>query len=156
MAPLELVETTTYLAEISSETDENGNVNYTRTPGEVTTGFQLQLFPRVLNNREMMVQYSVQISELTQLKSFGEGNNAIQLPEISTTSFEQQAVLENGQTLILAGFERDRATTGDDAMATVGGLPVGGAKTAETSRVATVMMITPRLINRRDSISSGR
>jgi hypothetical protein len=39
MAPLELVETTTYLAEISSETDENGNVNYTRTPGEVTTGF---------------------------------------------------------------------------------------------------------------------
>jgi type II secretory pathway component GspD/PulD (secretin) len=104
----------------------------------------------------MMVQYSVQISELTQLKSFGEGNNAIQLPEISTTSFEQQAVLENGQTLILAGFERDRATVGDDAMATVGGLPVGGAKTAETSRVATVMMITPRLINRRDSISSGR
>ena len=156
MAPLEIVETTTYLREVSSDTDDNGNVSYTRVPGEVTTGFQMQLFPRVLNNREMMVQYSVQLSALNQLKSFGEGDNAIQLPETSTTSFEQQAVLKNGETLILAGFERQRTDTTDTSLGRVGKLPIGGAETAKMERVATVMLITPRLIDRRSAIGDGR
>ncbi|RMJ11748.1 hypothetical protein PHISP_08877, partial [Aspergillus sp. HF37] len=74
----------------------------------------MHIFPRILNNRELMVQYSVRLSELQALKSVGEGAALVQLPEVSTTSFEQQAVLENGQTLVLAGFERTRAETSQD------------------------------------------
>ena len=147
VAPIEVVDQRAYLREVSVETDDNGVSRTSRTPDTVTTGFQMQLFPRVMNNRDIMVQYTVRLSELNDLKTFGDGDEAVQLPEISTTSFEQQAVLENGQTLVLAGFERKRAETLDQNGAG-NGLGVGTSRTATTSRVATVMMITPRIIGR--------
>ena len=148
VAPINVIDKTAYLKEITvTEGSDGDDDRIERTPGEIETGFQMQLFPRVMNNREVMVQFTVRISELNDIKSFGEGNEAVQLPEVSTTSFEQQAVLENGQTLVLAGFERQRAETGRTSSA--GGLfGFGGGQTASTSRVATVMMITPRIVGR--------
>lgn len=148
VAPIEVVDQQAYLKEVALTTDANGETRTSRTADTVTTGFQMQLFPRVLNNREIMVQYTVRLSELNDIKVFGDGNDAIQLPEVSTTSFEQQALLENGQTLVLAGFERSRAES--STAGTVGGgfLGLGGGKSASQQRVATVLMITPRIVGR--------
>lgn len=153
MAPIEVVDEQAYLKEVALTTDANGDTKTSRTADTVTTGFQMQLFPRVLNNREIMVQYTVRLSELNDIKTFGDGNEAIQLPEISTTSFEQQALLENGQTLVLAGFERSRAES--STAGTVGGgfLGLGGAKAASQQRVATVLMITPRIVGRVSAVT---
>jgi len=157
MAPIEVVNETAYLQKVSGGGfDGNGNpIEPERTPGTITTGFQMQLFPRVLNNREIMVQYTVRLSELNDIKTFGDGNNAIQLPEVSKTSFEQQALLENGQTLVLAGFERSRAES--SSAGTVGGgfLGLGGAKSSSQQRVATVLMITPRIVGRASAVTSS-
>lgn len=150
--PIEVVEESAYLAEVSVEKDDNGNQTVTRTPGTVTTGFQMQLLPRVMNNRDIMVHYTVRLSSLNDLKTFGTGNEAVQLPEVSTTSFEQQAVLKNGQTLVLAGFERERVSTGKDSG--IGGTAAGAniGHSSSESKVATVLLITPRLVNK----GSGR
>lgn len=147
VAPINVIDKTAYLKEVSISEDSDGDDRIERTTDTVETGFQMQLFPRVLNNREMMVQYTVRLSELNNLAVFGEGNEAVQLPEVSTTSFEQQAVLENGQTLVLAGFERNRAEVTDAKRG--GFLSLGGTKVAKTSKIATVMMITPRIISRK-------
>ncbi|MCW3782570.1 hypothetical protein [Defluviimonas salinarum] len=147
VAPIEVVDQFAYLKEIAIEQDDNGNERILRTPDTVTTGFQMQLFPRVMNNRDIMVQYTVRLSELNDIKTFGDGNEAVQLPEISTTSFEQQAVLENGQTLVLAGFERRRVSS-DGKGSVVGLSGFGGSKRTANQRVATVMMITPHIIGR--------
>ena len=146
--PIEVVEEQAYLAEVSVEDDSNGNQTVTRTPGTVTTGFQMQLLPRVMNNRDIMVHYTVRLSSLNDLKTFGTGNEAVQLPEVSTTSFEQQAVLKNGQTLVLAGFERERLSTGKDGGVggVSGGITAGHSSTE--SKVATVLLITPRLVSK--------
>lgn len=147
VAPIEVVDEFAYLAEVTIEEDDDGNDRIVRSPDTVTTGFQMQLFPRIMNNRDIMVQYTVRLSELNDIQTFGEGNEAVQLPEVSTTTFEQQAVLENGQTLVIAGFERERVTKEDRKGAN---LLTGFSKSggAATDRVATVMMITPRLISR--------
>lgn len=147
VAPINVIDKTAYLKEVSISENGDGDDRIERTTDTVETGFQMQLFPRVLNNREMMVQYTVRLSELNNLAVFGEGNEAVQLPEVSTTSFEQQAVLENGQTLVLAGFERQRAETTDTKSG--GFLSLGGNKVAKTQKIATVMMITPRIISRK-------
>lgn len=141
VAPISVTDTTAYVA--GYETETNGDEDILRAQVEqLETGFQMHIFPRILNNRELMVQYSVRLSELQALKSVGEGAALVQLPEVSTTSFEQQAVLENGQTLVLAGFERTRAETSQDVRV------VGGNKRSASSRVATVMLITPRILGR--------
>lgn len=147
VAPIQVTDTTGYIS--GYEVTQNSNTNSeTIKPqvDEVETGFQMQLFPRVLNNREIMVQYTVRLSELNNMRSFGEGSNLVQMPEVSTTSFEQQAVLENGQTLVLAGFERQRAEfekTNNNGL-----FGFGAGETSRVNRVATVMLITPRIIGR--------
>lgn len=151
MAPIQVIDKTAYLAEVEVDDadgeNNDGRPRIRRTAAEIETGFQMQIFPRVLNNRDIMVQYTVRLSELKEIKTFGEGNEAIQLPEVSTTSFEQQAVLENGQTLVLAGFERRRAEV-EDARGSRGILGYGRSNNAASSRVATVMLITPRILGR--------
>lgn len=150
-APIEVVDETAYLKEVTIQEDDNGNDRILRTPDTVTTGFQMQLFPRIMNNHDIMVQYTVRLSELNDIKTFGSGNESVQLPEVSTTSFEQQAVLENGQTLILAGFERERMVRSTSG-SVEGIMGMGGSRAHSTQRVATVMMITPRIINRSRSV----
>ena len=150
-APIEVVDETPYLSEVTIEEDDDGDDRILRSTDTVTTGFQMQLFPRIMNNRDIMVQYTVRLSELNGIRTFGDGNESIQMPDVSTTSFEQQAVLENGQTLILAGFERERLSR--DRQGNITGLSgLGGSKASTKQRVATVMMITPRIINRTRSV----
>lgn len=151
MAPIEIVDELAYVKEFQVTDSDNGRLVSPITD-TVTTGFQLQLFPRVLNNRELMVQYSVRLSELKGITTFGEGESIVQLPETSTTSFEQQAILKNGQTLILAGFERTRAEVSASGIGKARNIGLGGAKKAQVSKVATVLMITPRQIDRSASI----
>lgn len=146
MVPVEVVDEISYVASINVETDDNGNERYVPQPETEDIGFKLQLFPRVLNSREVMVQYSVNISELNELTSYGSGSSQVQLPNVSQTAFDQQAILESGQTLVLAGFDRKRAevegsrglfTRGDDV---------------SMDRVSTVIMITPRILSRKRAI----
>lgn len=146
MVPVEVVDEISFVASISVETDDNGNERFVPEPDTQDIGFKLQLFPRILNNREIMVQYSVNITELNELTSFGTGSSQVQLPNVSQTAFDQQAILESGQTLILAGFDRKRA----EVEGSRGIFSRGQEKSME--RISTVIMITPQILNRKRPI----
>lgn len=143
IAPIQVTESHPYISGYETESDVNTGAETVRPTVEtVETGFQMQLFPRIMNNREIMVQYTVRLSELNDMRTFGTGTGQVQLPQVSTTSFEQQAVLENGQTLVLAGFERERVESKS-------GKSVTGKNVSNShDRVATVLLITPRLVGR--------
>jgi type II secretory pathway component GspD/PulD (secretin) len=88
------------------------------------------------------------LSDLNALENFGEGEAIVQLPEISRTSLSQQAILENGQTLVLAGFERQRVTSNTVQTGIIQNVFGGGGDQASLDRVAQVIMITPRIVAR--------
>lgn len=151
VTPVNVTDITTYIAgmEYSNTGGEGSTTVATPQIKELETGFQIQILPRVLNNREIMVQYALRLSELSGLETVTYPGGVQQLPQVSETAMEQQAVLRNGQTLVLAGFERDRTEIGDSGYdLRVSG--VGGEIVREKSRVATVLLITPRLIDRQD------
>lgn len=154
VVPIKVTDTFAYIKSQQLETDSNGRQNRSIQTDEVETGFQLQIFPRVLNNREVMVQYTVNLSELRGIQSFGTGVDTIQLPQVSETSFEQQAVIQNGQTLILAGFERERTQVSRSGTGSAGVPLFGGGRNATREKVATVLMITPRILERRTPVRS--
>lgn len=145
VAPIDVVDEFSYLAEVSIDERDDRADRVNRRAETETTGFQLQIMPRVLSNREIMLHYSVRLSELNELTTFGDGNEAIQLPDISTTSFEQQATVRNNETVVMAGFDRTRVEVEESSG---GFLGVGGSSVESEERVATVLMITPRLIDR--------
>ena len=122
------------------------------TPDTVTTGFDLRLIPRVLNNREIMVEYAIQLSELDQIRQFGGENSRIELPEVNRTEFQQQALLNNGETLILAGFERNRVEQTEAGLGRSNWTLLGGGQEASIMQTVTVLMISPRLLDNRRAI----
>ena len=154
VVPIKVTDRLAYIKSQTIETDSNNRQTRSVETDEVETGFQLQIFPRILNNREVMVQYTVSLSELRAMQAFGDGADTIQLPQISETSFEQQAVIQNGQTLILAGFERERTEVGRSGLGNARMPLFGGSQRATNERVSTVILITPRILNRRSPVTS--
>ena len=147
VAPIEVVDEVAYLREIRIEESASGErERITRSTDTATTGFQMQLMPRIMNTRDIMVQYAVRISELNNLRTFGDGVEAVQLPEISTTAFQQQAVIQNGQTLIMAGFERRRVERDHSNGGEL--LRIARSDASNMQRVATVLLITPTIVRR--------
>jgi hypothetical protein len=86
MIPVEVVEETAYVSGTDVEIDDNGNIIQSITTSTVTTGFQMQLLPRVLNTREILLRYSLNLSDLVDLKTFEATDSSVQLPEVSRSS----------------------------------------------------------------------
>lgn len=156
--PVEVTESVSYIASVSSETDsDTGVTRLVPQPSTQDVGFTLELFPRIMNSEDIMVEFSLDLSELKSLESFGSGETQVQLPEVSSTTFSQQAILQNGTTLVVSGFERNRRNFTRNEGASAGGLfGVGGSKLMEQERVATVLMIRPRIIKKDKPIGTGQ
>lgn len=74
--------------------------------GTVTTGFSLNATPHILENNEVVLQYNITLSKLDDIKVIESGGSKIQTPEVSSRNFMQQARLNMGETLFLAGFQK--------------------------------------------------
>ena len=148
MIPVEVVEETNYVSQVEVEIDDNGNALQSLTTDTIVTGFQMQLLPRVLNSKEILLRYSLNLSDLVALETFDSGDGSVQLPQVSRSKFEQQVILKNGQTLVLSGFERQRTETENRGVGSPRFLGLGGVEKGEIRRASNIVFITPRLLSR--------
>ena len=142
--PIQVVRDIAYAKNVDLLLDGSGLNQVSIAPGQISTGFEMTILPRVLNNSEILLQYAIHLSELSELKEFTTNNQTIQLPNVMTTEFEQQTILGNGETLVLAGFERDLVVRNKKGFRFL-----GGGEAIETKRSSTVVMIQPRLLKRK-------
>lgn len=148
MIPVEVVEETAYVSEVEVTIDENGNPVQSLSTDTITTGFQMQLLPRVLNSKEILLRYSLDLSDLLSIETFESGDSVVQLPEVTRSKFEQQVILKNGQTLVLSGFERQRTETNREGVGSPTFLGLGGVAEGEIRRASNIVFITPRILSR--------
>ena len=144
MVPIQVVSETAYARKVEAVPGQQGETRTSIEPGTLTTGFEMNLLPRIQSNGSILLSYGIRLSDLNDLAEFTSDRQTIQLPRVSTTSFEQQAVVADKQTLVLMGFERDRRSRdrSDSGM-----LPFFGSRAASTSeRISTVLMIRPTIL----------
>lgn len=149
-APLQVGRQISYLARrssTSSTTDTAGTE--TLEPGTVDIGLIMNILPRVVEDDRVMLRLNVALTDTDQpfptFPADPDATNSIQLPEVDTTGFQQNTVLRNGETLVLAGFERNENSTADDGVPGFGYL-LGGSRERTTSRQVTVMLITANIL----------
>ena len=147
--PVAITDQISYVQSVSvqpgSANSTNAATTVQVTPGSVTTGFILNMLPSITDDNSVMLQFSVDISQLSKMGTFGSGQMAVQTPEVSGMQFLQNVAMKNGETLVLSGFERtagqyDRRTVSKDA-----DLLMGGSLNGNRTREAIVIMITPVL-----------
>jgi len=118
-------------------------------PGTVNTGLMMTVLPRIVEGNKILMRLSIAITDAQQpFATFtsGSGDSAasIQLPEVETTGFLQNAVVTSGETLVMAGFEKKQSSTIDDGTPYV---PIlGGGKATNRSREISVMLITSEIL----------
>ncbi|MBQ4133345.1 MAG: pilus assembly protein [Desulfovibrionaceae bacterium] len=133
--PIQAIRRDAYLA--SSERSQNDYGDTTSlVPGEVTTGFAMTVIPHIMDQRRVVLQYTINLSSLDDLTEFSSGDSTIQLPKVSQRSFAQRMTLRMGQTLVLAGFEQET-----DAGGMAGGL-LGFGKNRQYTKTMIIITIS--------------
>lgn len=139
-----------YLASVS--VSQSGDSNFQQaslTPGVVREGFSLQVTPRILGDGRILIQYSLSIIELLRdpIEQFDVGENSVQLPETSSRVFVQQALLQNGDSLVLSGFDEDRQSANRQGFGSPYNWLMGGSATGSKTREMFFLTMTPREID---------
>lgn len=145
--PVQVATQTSYLARVESSNTANVGTSMTLTPGTVTSGFNMNLLPFVMRDNKLLLQYSVNISELKSLKevksSDGDNGNKIQVPEIENRIFSQKVKMQSGQTLVLSGFEQKATQSNRSGFGNAFNWLLGGGVDASEKRNIIVIMISP-------------
>lgn len=149
-APLQVGRQISYLARRSSTSGAEGSGGTeTLEPGTVDVGLILNVLPRVIEDNRVMLRLNVALTDTeTPFPTFPDedgGSESIQLPEVATTGFQQNTVLRNGETLVLAGFERNENSLNDDGIPGIDSF-FGGQKSRTQSREVTVLLITANIL----------
>jgi type IVB pilus formation R64 PilN family outer membrane protein len=139
-APLQVGSQRSYVKRV---TTSDGDVSI--EPGTVNTGLMMTVLPRIVEQNKILMRLSVAISGLVEIVTFGPSGSQVQLPEISTTGFLQNAVVTSGETMVLTGFEKGSDSSVDEGSPVVPYI-TGGTKKADRSREVTILMITAEIL----------
>ncbi|QTP13352.1 PilN family type IVB pilus formation outer membrane protein [Serratia symbiotica] len=147
-APVQVARTTSYLAERSTTTSANVGSETSLTPGSVTTGFNMTLLPYIMpENRELLLQYTINLSSLIQIRKIGTDTDGIEMPEVDSRIFSQRVKLRSGQTLVMAGYEQAADTGNKSGIGDASFWGLGGERNRNSQRDVIVIVITPVILN---------
>ncbi len=147
-APLQVGRQISYLERTSSTSGDTGG-SVSLEPGTINTGLMMTILPRIVEQNRILMRLSVAITDAPQpFRTFGAGSGdsaiSIEMPEVETTGFLQNAVVTSGETLVLAGFEKnlDSAVDSGTPFATL----LSGKRTTARSREVTVLLLTSEIL----------
>lgn len=143
-SPVNVGRKVSYLA--SSSTTQTPNVGSTTslTPGTVQTGFSMTLLPHIIDGRELLLQYSLDLSSLLRLSTITSGSSTIQAPDIATSNFIQRVRMLSGETLVVAGFDQDNLSAVANGIGAAEN-PVLGSRNGTNKRSMLVVLIQPTI-----------
>lgn len=148
--PIGVTSQVSYLAKTTPGSSTTGTTTLPGLePGQVTTGFLTNLLPTVLDSNSILLQFSIDMSELRKMGiiSTGAGSTlqSIQTPEVDAVQFVQRVALRPGNTLVLTGYERDSNSYEQRGLTRDIGL--GGSVVGARKRESIVIMLTPNLVD---------
>ena len=118
-------------------------------PGLLTTGFLSSIVPTVLDNANVLLQFSIDSSELKSLGTVSTGQGptlqTIQTPQVDAVQTVQRVALKSGATLVLTGFEREVMRYDQRGLTQHIGL--GGSYSGQSVKESVVIILTPVIID---------
>ncbi|MGQ4276301.1 hypothetical protein ACQ5ES_04555 [Pseudidiomarina sp. E22-M8] len=145
VAKIALQDNATYLAAAGTTNTVNVGATTNLQPGLVTTGFELYVLPSIREN-EVILQLSTELSDLLRIDEVRSGDQLIQTPHTNRKQFFMQAVVGDGQTLLLSGLRNDRQQLTEQKSWL--SFLLGGKQLQQQHQSETLVLLTPTIINR--------
>ena len=145
-APLNVTRQRNFVTSIDSTTDQGVTENSVNTD-TLTTGFDMSVLPRVLDDGRILLQYGVSLSE----GSINTPDNLpagqfVQLPDIDVRNFLQSVIMDSGDVLVLAGFQKAEKQRDELGRPFVGAL-LGGSVSSQDNKQVIVLIISPVVLD---------
>lgn len=111
----------------------------------ITAGTSLRVMPHVFQDKER-----TRIKLLVQVEDGNVTPNQVdQIPVVERATIQTQALIGEGESLLIGGMVRDSSSSGQDKVPVLGDLPLLGSlfrsQSEKGSRVERMFLITPRL-----------
>ena len=145
--PVNVTKETSYLASVSTTAVSGGVAQSSLTPGTITTGFSLNLLPKILANDSVYLQAAIDLSSLDGMALINSASMTIQVPEKSVRSFMQKVNMKSGQTLVIGGFQQVSNKFSSSGVGEPDVTVAGGSRSGATNRTTLILTLTPFIIN---------
>lgn len=141
-APVQVGRQISYLASSTTTLTSAAGASTALQPGQVQTGFSMVLLPHIMDGKELLLQSSINISSLLELKTNVSGSSTIQSPDVATSNFIQRVRMQSGDTLILAGFDQDNLSAVSNGVGSAKNILLGSS-TSSGKRTMLVILVQP-------------
>lgn len=136
-----------YLKSVSTTVYQTGSSalpSQTLTPGSVTTGTNITIFPKILDGGDrMMLNMFLNISSLIRLREITSDTEKLEAPEVDSRSVPQRVWLKPGQTVVISGLEQNVSSGSKQGMFSPDNLITGGQRSGDKTRQSFVITVTP-------------
>lgn len=146
--PVQVARQVSYLERVELGQTAQVGTTTSLTPGSITTGFNMMLLPHILeDSKTVLLQYSMNLSSLDNLRTVTSGGSSIEIPETDNRLFNQQIRLQSGQTLIVSGYEQLSNDTRRSGVGSPRFFGLGGGAKGNERRDVIVVLITPLVLS---------
>lgn len=146
-APIQIGNVKGYVESSSTTTTASVGSTSSLSPGTITSGFNMTLLPRVMENTEdLLLMISINMSSKPTFETFTSNGSSIQVPDYDAKSLSPKVKLRSGQTLILSGFEEMSEDATKIGTGSPGFFGLGGGQTRTSEHSVLVVLITPILV----------
>ena len=140
-----------------TKTNSGGDSSYydiSTTTEDITTGFTMNVLPRILEHGRIMMMFNLTLSDLIRMDKInfesgssedeeGSSGQYVQNPVIESRGFSQEVVMTSGESLVLTGYERVENKASKKGIGSAENSLLGGGATAEKVRSMLVIVLTP-------------
>lgn len=150
-AGMQIGKQTTYLRKTSvttGNTTTGAEPVQSLEPGEITTGTNINIMPKILEgNEKMMLTMMMDISSLNRLRRIENRNKteSIEAPDTDSRSIPQRVWLKPGETVLMSGFEQNIQDGSQQGVGSSRHFLFGGGMSGKSKKESFVITITPLL-----------
>jgi type IVB pilus formation R64 PilN family outer membrane protein len=147
-APTQVGSQIAYLQSSTTTLTTNVGATTTLVPGTVNVGYALNVVPHIMDNDDLLLQYSIDISTLVSMVQVSSGSSTIQTPTIDSKNLFNRVKLRSGETLALSGFEKISSSADSKGIGSADNLLAGGSMRGSKSKSVLVVLIQPLVVGR--------
>ncbi|MFJ3317161.1 PilN family type IVB pilus formation outer membrane protein [Herbaspirillum huttiense] len=142
--PIQIGEQTGFVASRGISQGTAGNTLSGTTQGQITSGFNSSVLPYVLDDNRIMVNFRMNLSDLSRLRVSTDG---IEIPDLGNRIMAPDVVLKTGETLVLSGYESQQDNAGKAGVGSPNFIALGGGANAKRQRDTLIVLISAVLMD---------
>ncbi|MGZ0717719.1 PilN family type IVB pilus formation outer membrane protein [Pseudomonas palleroniana] len=153
-APIQIGNVQSYVASSSTTTTASVGSSTSLTPATITSGFNMMLLPRIIDQDNMLLMITLSMSSKPTFTTFTSNGSSVQTADYDTKNLSPKVKLRSGQTLVLTGFEENSENATKSGVGDPGFFGLGGSRIRSTNHNVLVVLITPVVDSDTDSPSA--